>query len=250
MTSLEILGCRIDAVDREEAVTRIAALAAGGSGALVVTLGVEMVMAAQHDAEFRALVNGSALSVCDTVGILLAARVRGAALRGRVTGVELVDALAERSARGADLRLFLLGGAEGTAARAASALSARFPGACISGTRSGYFEQRENPAVVQAIKESGANVLLAGLGSPKQEKWIAGFAASAGCGVGIGVGGSFDVLAGNVQRAPRAIQQAGLEWAYRLMREPSRWRRQLALPRFAFAAAAEIIRLKMGNRTN
>jgi len=250
VTSLEILGCRIDAVDREEAVARIAALATGGSGALVVTLGVEMVMAAQRDAGFRALVNGSALSVCDTIGILLAARARGTALRGRVTGVELVDALAERSARGADLRLFLLGGAEGTAVRAAAALGARFPGVRISGTRSGYFESGESPAVAQAIKESGANVLLAGLGSPKQEKWIAGFAASAGCGVGIGVGGSFDVLAGNVQRAPRAIQRAGLEWAYRLMREPSRWRRQLALPRFALAVTAEIIRLKMGNRTN
>jgi len=250
VTSLEILGCRIDAVDREEAVARIAALATGGSGALVVTLGVEMVMAAQRDAGFRALVNGSALSVCDTIGILLAARARGTALRGRVTGVELVDALAERSARGADLRLFLLGGAEGTAVRAAAALGARFPGVRISGTRSGYFEIGESPAVAQAIKESGANVLLAGLGSPKQEKWIAGFAASAGCGVGIGVGGSFDVLAGNVQRAPRAIQRAGLEWAYRLMREPSRWRRQLALPRFALAVTAEIIRLKMGNRTN
>lgn len=250
MTSLEILGCRVDAVDREEAVTRIAALAAGGSGALVVTLGVEMVMAAQRDAAFRALVNGAALSVCDTIGILFAARLRGAALRGRVTGVELVDALAARSVHDANLRLFLLGAGEGTAARAAEALRARVPGVRIAGTRHGYFSDAESPAVAQVIKESGATVLLAGLGSPKQEKWIAGFAASAGCGVGIGVGGSFDVLAGNVQRAPRAIQQAGLEWAYRLMREPRRWRRQLALPQFALAETAEILRLKMGKRSN
>jgi N-acetylglucosaminyldiphosphoundecaprenol N-acetyl-beta-D-mannosaminyltransferase len=250
VTSLEILGCRVDAVDREEAVTRIAALAAGGSGALVVTLGVEMVMAAQRDAAFRALLNGAALSVCDTIGILLAARVRGAPLRERVTGVELVDALAARSAGDARLRLFLLGGADGTAARAAAALSARYPGVRIAGTRSGYFSDAQSPAVAQLIKESGASVLLAGLGSPKQETWIAGFGASAAFGVGIGVGGSFDVLAGNVQRAPRAIQRAGLEWAYRLMRQPSRWRRQLALPRFALAEAAEILRLKMGNRSN
>jgi N-acetylglucosaminyldiphosphoundecaprenol N-acetyl-beta-D-mannosaminyltransferase len=104
--------------------------------------------------------------------------------------------------------------------------------------------------VTQLIKESGATILLAGLGSPKQERWIADFAASAGVGVGIGVGGSFDVFAGNVARAPRAIQRAGLEWAYRLMRQPSRWRRQLALPRFAIAELGEILRLKMGNRSN
>ncbi len=250
MTSLEILGCRVDAVDREEAVARIAALAAGDGGALVVTLGVVMVMAAQRDRAFRTLLNGAALSVCDTIGILLASRLRGGALRERVTGVELIDALAARSAGDANLRLFLLGGGEGTAARAAAALEARFPGVRIAGTRHGYFDASESPAVAQEIKASGASVLLAGLGSPKQEKWIAGFGASAGCGVGIGVGGSFDVLAGNVQRAPRAIQRAGLEWAYRLMRQPSRWRRQLALPQFAVAEAVEILRLKMGNRSN
>ncbi len=250
MTSLEILGCRVDAVDREEAVARIAALARDGRGALVVTLGVEMVMAAQHDAAFRTLVNGAALSVCDTIGILLASRVRGGALTERVTGVELVDALAARSVHDADLRLFLLGGGEGTAARAAAALDARYPGVRIAGTRSGYFRPDESPVVAQLIKESGTTVLLAGLGSPKQERWIADFAASAGVGVGIGVGGSFDVFAGNVARAPRAIQRAGLEWAYRLMRQPSRWRRQLALPRFAVAELGEILRLKMGNRSN
>jgi N-acetylglucosaminyldiphosphoundecaprenol N-acetyl-beta-D-mannosaminyltransferase len=231
-------------------VERIAALAPSGSGALVVTLGVEMVMAAQRDAAFRALINTSALSVCDTIGVLLAARIRGARLRERVTGVELVAALAARSVSDPSVRLFLLGGAEGTAARAAAALAVRFPGARIAGTRSGYFSEAENPAVVQLIGESRASVLLAGLGSPKQEKWIAGFAASAGCGVGIGVGGSFDVLAGDMQRAPQVIQRAGLEWAYRLVREPSRWRRQLALPRFALAQTAELLRLTMGKRSN
>ncbi len=247
MTSIEILGCRVDAVDREEAVARIVALANGGHGALVVTMGVEMVMAAQHDAAFRALINGAALCVCDTIGLLLASRARGGPLRERVTGVELVEALAQRSARDGSLRLYLLGGAEGTAAKAGAALAARFPGARIAGTRNGYFGDAEGAAIASAIKASGANLLLAGLGSPKQEKWIAGYAASAGCGAGIGVGGSFDVFAGNVQRAPRAVQRAGLEWAYRLAREPSRWRRQLALPRFAAAATVEFIRSKMGN---
>jgi N-acetylglucosaminyldiphosphoundecaprenol N-acetyl-beta-D-mannosaminyltransferase len=250
VASIDILGCRVDAVERDEAVARIAALAQGSSGALVVTLGVEMIMAAQCDAEFRRLINTCALSVCDSIGVLAASRMRGGPLRERVTGVELVDLLAERSARTGDLRLFLLGAAEGTAAAAAERLTARYPGVRIAGTRNGYFQPDESSEVARTIAASGANVLLAGLGFPKQEKWIARFGAAAGCGVGLGVGGSFDVLAGKVRRAPRAIQRAGLEWAYRLIREPSRWRRQVALPRFAVAQTREWLSMKLRKRSH
>ncbi|MFN2461516.1 MAG: WecB/TagA/CpsF family glycosyltransferase [Candidatus Velthaea sp.] len=248
MTSIRILGCRVDAVDRGAAVARIAELAHIGRGALVVTLGVEMVMAAQRDAGFRALVNGAALCVCDTVGLLVASRLRGGPLRERVTGVELVDALAARSASGDGLHLYFLGGGGDTAERAAAALGAKYPGAHIAGARNGYFAPEASGDVAAAIAASAANVLFAGLGSPKQERWIDEFAAAAGVGVAIGVGGSFDVLAGSVRRAPRIVQRAGLEWAYRLLREPRRWRRQLALPRFALAAMREIITTKRGTQ--
>jgi N-acetylglucosaminyldiphosphoundecaprenol N-acetyl-beta-D-mannosaminyltransferase len=250
LPAIDILGCRVDAVSREEAVARVVALAHAQRGALVVTLGVEMVMAAQRDPAFRALVNAADLSTCDSIGLLLASRARGGPLRGRVTGVMLVDLLAERSAREGDLRLFLLGGAQGVAERAAQTLADRFPGVRIAGTRNGYFRPEESPAIARVIEASGANVLLAGLGFSKQEKWIASYGAAAGCGVGIGIGGVLDVLAGKTQRAPGIFQQAGLEWAYRLIREPARWRRQLALPRFAVAEAIEILRLRLEERSH
>ncbi len=250
MESIAILGCRVDAVDRDEAVRCIAALAnAEPPGAsLVVTLGVEMAMYAQHDAAFRAVVNGAALVTCDTIGLLLASRLRGGPLRERVTGVELVGSLARRSANVGDVRIYLLGGSGQTATRAAAALAQVAPGAYIVGARDGYFRADEDAAVAAEIKATGANVLLAGLGSPKQELWLARMLAATGCGVGIGIGGSLDVYAGNVGRAPDLVQRSGLEWAYRLAREPRRWRRQLALPQFAVAAFGEAMRLRRAQR--
>ncbi len=239
MQSIDILGCRVDAVSAGAAVDRIAQLAAGPAGSLIVTLGVEMVMAARRDREFRAIVNGAALSVCDTIGLLLASRLRGGPLRSRVTGIGLLSDLAARSAGRGDVRLYFLGGAGDTAQRAATHLLRRFPNARIVGTHDGYFADPQSERIAATIAATGANVLCVGLGSPKQERWFARYGAQTGCGAGIGVGGAFDVLAGNVERAPRFVQRAGLEWAYRLLREPSRWRRQLVLPQFALAVALD-----------
>jgi N-acetylglucosaminyldiphosphoundecaprenol N-acetyl-beta-D-mannosaminyltransferase len=240
-SSIRILGCRVDAVSRAEAVDRIVALAQGETPSLVVTLGVEMTMFAQRDTRFRNLVNGAALSICDTIGLLLASRARRGPLRERVTGVDLIDPLAERSAAHGDLRFFFFGGAPGVAERAAIALRNRYPGVAIVGTRDGYFAPGQSPTIVASIVASKANVLLVGLGSPKQEYWLEDYLAATKCGVGVGVGGSFDVVAGTVPRAPRVWRRAGLEWLYRLIRQPSRWRRQLALPRFVIAATREAI---------
>jgi N-acetylglucosaminyldiphosphoundecaprenol N-acetyl-beta-D-mannosaminyltransferase len=234
-----VLGCRVDAIGRDAAISCIAALANGSEPSLVVTLGVEMVMAAQRDAEFRATIHRAALVTCDSIGLLLTSQLHGGPLRERVTGVELVDALAARSQSAGDVRLYLLGGAGDTAARAGDALRRLYPGAVVSGARDGYFGPEENDAVAAAIRASGANVLLAGLGFPKQEFWIEQHLAATGCGAGIGIGGSLDVYAGNVVRAPALFRRSGLEWAYRLGKEPRRWRRQLALPRFALAALRE-----------
>lgn len=240
-SSFYVLGCRVDAVGRHDAVERIVQLANGTVPSIVVTLGVEMVMAARRDAAFRNVVNNAALVTCDTIGLLLASRVRRGPLHERVTGVELVGDLALRSAERGDVRLYFMGGGGDTALRAADALRTAFPGMQIVGARNGYFGEDESDAVAAEIRASGANVLLAGLGSPKQELWLARHLAATGCGVGIGVGGSFDVYAGNVERAPAFFQRSGLEWAYRLAKEPRRWRRQLALPRFALAAVAEAL---------
>lgn len=201
-------------------------------------------MYAQRDSRFRALVDLASLSLCDTIGILLASRARHGPLRERVTGIDLIEPLAELSSAGGNLRFFFFGAAPGVAERAATALRRRHPGVAIAGTRDGFFSPEQSPAIAASIAASGANVLLVGLGSPKQEYWLEEFLDATKCGVGIGVGGSFDVLAGTVPRAPRIWRRAGIEWLYRLVREPSRWRRQLALPRFAIAATREALSLK------
>ncbi len=242
MSDVSILGCRVDVVDRAQAVDRIVKLARGNEPSLVVTLGTEMVVRARHDARFREIANGSALSLCDTIGVLLAARyLHGVPMKERVAGVDLIDPLCARFAA-EGLSVYLCGGKGDTAERAAAVLRARHPALIVAGARDGYFSPAEDERVANQIAATGARVLFLGLGSPRQEAWIADYLSRAGCGVGIGVGGSFDVLAGNVARAPEIWQKLNVEWLYRLLREPSRWRRQLALPKFVWYAIVERLR--------
>jgi N-acetylglucosaminyldiphosphoundecaprenol N-acetyl-beta-D-mannosaminyltransferase len=241
---VQILGCRLDPVDSDEATARILELARGNAAAQVITLGTEMVVYAQHDARFRSIVNSSALSLCDTVGLLAVARHRKASLRARVTGVELIEHLCAGAAA-EELPVYFLGSAEGIAAEAAAKLQLRFPALRVAGTRSGYFHDDDSDAVAREIAASGARLLFAGMGSPRQEYWLSENLQKTGCGAGIGVGGSFDVIAGRIERAPDLVRRLGMEWLYRLAKEPWRWRRQLALPRFVMLVALD----ELGSRS-
>ncbi len=233
MKPLYVLGCRLDPIGGEEAASRILTLAQTGAGAQVVTLGTEMVVYARRDARFRRIVNDCALSLCDTVGLLAAARWRGAPLRERIAGVELVERLCAGAATDG-IPVYFLGGKDGVAADAAANLVRRFPGLRVAGTQSGFFTGEESAGIVGAIAGSGAKLLLVALGSPRQEYWLAEHLCDARCGAGIGVGGSFDVIAGRVARAPALVRRLHCEWLYRLISEPRRWRRQLALPLFVW----------------
>ena len=249
MKQLTILGCRLDAIDADAATEAILRFAREGTGAQIVTLGTEMVVHAQRDSRYRDVINSCALSLCDTVGLLAVARSRGADLQERVTGVELIDHLCTRAAT-QGVGIFLFGGAPGIAERAAEELRKRYPGLRIAGTRNGYFNEDESAQIAQEIRASGAQLLLVGMGFPKQEYWLAQHLRETGCGAGIGVGGSFDVLSGNVQRAPERWRRLGLEWLYRLVKDPQRWRRQLALPHFVLLVAGENVRSRFGKGTN
>jgi len=239
--SLEVLGCRVDELDTATATDRILQFAQSGAGAQVVTLGTEMIVYAQRDSDFKRVINQSALSLCDTIGLLVVARLRGSPLRTRVTGVELIDDLCQRAAV-AELSIFLLGGAPGVARAAADALRTRYPALQIAGEHHGYFDNAESASVTQQIAASGAKLLFAGLGFPRQEFWLSQHLAQTGCGAGVGVGGSFDVISGKVERAPGVWQRLGLEWLYRLLSEPHRWRRQLALPKFVWLVLTDTLR--------
>ncbi|MBC5816387.1 MAG: WecB/TagA/CpsF family glycosyltransferase [Candidatus Eremiobacteraeota bacterium] len=243
---MKILGCRLDAIDADEATRRILAFAQGASSAHVVTLGTEMVVHAQADSNFRRIVNGSALSLCDTAGLLAVARARGAALKERVTGVELIEHVCAGAAS-TGIPIFLLGGAPGVASAAAAVLQGRYPLLLVAGSRDGYFNDANSDSVARDIRASGARIVFAGLGFPHQEEWLAAYLPQTGCGAGIGVGGSLDVVSGNVRRAPALLRRGHLEWLYRLIKEPRRWRRQLALPRFVLLVARDGIRSRFTN---
>jgi N-acetylglucosaminyldiphosphoundecaprenol N-acetyl-beta-D-mannosaminyltransferase len=241
--AIQILGCRLDLIDADIATEKIFQYVQnskkGDAGAAqVVTLGTEMVVYAQRDKRFRDIINSSALSLCDTVGLLTVARKRGAELQERVTGVELIEHLCARAAR-EHVSVFLLGGAEGTAIEAAQKLQVRYPELNIVGIRNGYFSDNESAAVRAEIRASSAQLLFVGLGFPRQEFWIAENLERTGAAVGIGIGGSFDAISGRVRRAPQAWRRLNLEWLYRLLKEPRRWRRQLALPYFVWLTTLE-----------
>lgn len=162
-------------------------------------------------------------------------------MRERVTGVELLERLCAAAAE-RHIAAYFLGGAPGVAADAAAILEVRFPGLIVAGARSGYFRDDESVEVAREIASTGAGLVFVGIGSPRQEFWLAQHLRETGCGAGIGVGGSFDVISGRVTRAPALARRLNLEWLYRLVTQPRRWRRQLALPRFVWLVAREQLR--------
>lgn len=192
-------------------------------------------MAAQDDPAFMAILNQADLCIPDGVGALWAARWLGTPLKERVAGSDLIWLLAGRAAR-EGWRLFLLGGWNDVAARTAEILTRRYPGLQVVGTYAGSPREEENAAIVARVNASRADVLLVAYGAPAQDKWIArNREALATVRAAMGVGGSFDFVVGEAKRAPGWMQRLGLEWLHRLLREPWRWRRQLALPRFVLA---------------
>ena len=229
----------------EEAQRRIAQLLGDHRFAQVVTFGSEMAMLARRDAAYREAVNAADLVVPDTVGVVIAARMLGQPVRERVAGVELIEKVCAACARDGT-RIFLLGGTEGVAEQAAVALAQRHLGLKITGTHTGYFSEADDARVVDDIKASGAQLVFVALGFPKQELWVRAHAAKLGAVVCIGIGGSLDVISGRCKRAPAVMRKLGLEWLYRLLKEPQRLRRQLALPQFALLVTGQALRQRLG----
>lgn len=223
--SVTILGVRVDNVTPEEAVCHISGFLQGDRLHQVVTVNPEYVVAAQKDAGFAQVLQQADLAVPDGFGLLLASRWLGTPLRGRVTGVELTWRLASLAAT-QGYRLFLLGAAPGVAELAAKRLKAAYPNLSIAGTYAGSPQAAEEEEITARIRAAQAQILLVAYGAPAQDKWIArNRHRLTGVRVAIGVGGVFDYLAGIVPWAPSLVRRLGLEWLYRLIHQPWRWRR-------------------------
>ena len=238
---VDVLGVAFDNVTMDEAVDKALELLEQDGPHLVATPNPEIVQRANKDPEFAGILANADLVIPDGVGVIYAAKILGRPLRARVPGIDLATALLSRAAA-MGKRLFLLGAAPGVAEQAAVNLRAAYPGLVVCGTHDGYF--KEDGPVVDAIREAHADVVFVCLGFPKQEKWAAANGEAAGARLYIGLGGAMDVFAGKVERAPERFQKLGLEWLYRLMKEPSRIGRMSKLPLFLVSAVGARIRGK------
>ena len=229
---IRILGVAVDNIVESEAIEHIAGFVTDGQPHHVVTVNPEFVMEARRNSAFRRVLAAADMATPDGFGLLLAARLRGDAFRGRVTGVALAELIAA-SAVAHSWSLFLLGAAPGVAERAAEALQRKYPGLRIAGCYAGSPRRDEEAALRARIIAAQPTVLLVAYGHPAQELWIARNQPLLRVPVAIGVGGVFDYLAGKAPHAPGWMRRIGLEWLYRLIRQPQRWRRILvAVPLF------------------
>jgi N-acetylglucosaminyldiphosphoundecaprenol N-acetyl-beta-D-mannosaminyltransferase len=231
VTRFTLLGVPVDALTEAEAVDWVARAIADGRPRLVISVNPERIMHAGRDPAFAAVLRRADLALADGAGVLWAARRLGHPLPGRVAGVDFVKALAARGAA-TGWRFYLLGGGAGVAEAAGVVLRDTYPGFILAGAQPGSPDPGSDAVTTEAVRASRAQVLLLAYGAAAEEAWLARNLERSGAIIGLGVGGAFDFISGRARRAPRWMREHGLEWLHRLARQPWRWRRMLALPRF------------------
>jgi len=237
----EVLGISFDNLTREEATREGARLLAEDRFHYVVTPNPEFILAAEKDETFRNILNEADLVLPDGIGVVYSAKIMGTPLQERVPGIEFAaDMLACLNEMGG--RLFLLGAKPGVAEEAGRRILEQYPDIVLCGTQDGYFKDEEE--VLLKVSAARPDLLFVCLGAPKQEKWMARWGKHTGARMAIGLGGCLDVFAGNVERAPESWQKLGLEWAYRLKKEPKRIGRMAKLPLVLVKAAGARIKGK------
>jgi len=226
---IDVLGVGFDNLTMAEAVDRGMELLGQEGAHYVVTPNPEIVEVCRENPEAMEAVNGADLVLADGIGVIKGAAMLGTPLKERTPGIEFAAGLMEQMAK-EGRSLFLLGAKPGVAEQAAERLAAQYAGLQIAGTHDGYF--KEDGPVVEAIRASGADCVFVCLGAPKQEFWMRKNGAATGAKLLCGLGGSLDVFAGTVERAPKFFREHGLEWFYRLCKEPKRIGRMMKLPLF------------------
>lgn len=241
MECINIFGVRIDNVNLHEATEMIDGFLIGNELRTIGTPNTEIIMAAKDNNTIRNIINDNDLVIPDGIGLIYGSKLRGRPLKERVTGFDISIKLLEiANAKG--YSVYLLGGKEGVARRAGERIQNKYPNIKLAGFHHGYFKGSHNGYrnhgeeldLIQMINANKADIIFVGLGFPKQDIWIDENKNRIHGKVIIGNGGTIDILSGDVKRAPRIFQDLGLEWLYRLMKEPRRIKRQMALPRFIF----------------
>ncbi|WP_102273655.1 WecB/TagA/CpsF family glycosyltransferase [Cytobacillus massiliigabonensis] len=198
----------------------------------IVAINPEKVIKAQEEPSLKELLNKATYQIPDGIGIVIASKIKGGKIRERVTGIDMMLKLCQL-AKENDKRIFLYGAKPGIAEEAKNKLMEMFPGIQIAGVMDGY--EKDQTKIAERINQANPDILFVALGSPRQENWIIEHMNELAPSVYQGVGGSFDVISGRIKRAPEMFQKMGLEWFYRLVKEPWRWKRQLLLPKFLFS---------------
>lgn len=228
-----ILGVRVHRVRMADALQKIEQLIQRREPSLVITADANAILIALEDTEFRQLLETAPLVTADGAGLTWAGKRLGQPFPERVSGVDMVEQLT-RLSHEKGYRLYFLGAAPGVAEKAAQNLLQKYPNAQIVGVQHGYFQATDEPAIVAQVAAARPDVLLVGMGMPRQEKWAWKHRLALGVPVMIGVGGSFDVYGGVVKRAPRWMQRLGCEWLWRLLQDPRKIKKVRNLPRFAW----------------
>ncbi|MEK4484656.1 WecB/TagA/CpsF family glycosyltransferase [Psychrobacillus sp. FSL H8-0484] len=224
-----ILGVKVNTENYDELIKKLFQRIDNNEKSLVVAINPEKLMKAKEDQSLKDLLNRAEFQIPDGIGVILASKLNKGNIKSRVTGIDMMDRIVREAAR-TRKSIFLYGAKPGVAEQAAEALQFTYPSLIVAGTQDGY--EKDNEIVKNKINEAKPDILFVAMGSPRQEEWIEANRDQLHPSLYQGVGGSFDVLAGNIKRAPEFFQKTGLEWFYRLAKEPSRLQRQMVLPKF------------------
>ena len=230
----DIMGLPVDKITMKDAVDRLKSFINEDKLHQIVTPNAEIMMDAASDGNLATIIKEAAMVIPDGSGVVLASKILGTPLPEKVPGFDLAKNSFSIDA-GRKIKYFFFGSKPGVAQKAAELVMAEFPNVLVTGTHDGYFKEEDVPQIIDEINASGADILLVALGAPKAEKWIYQHRESLKVRVAIGVGGTIDILAGNYSLlAPDFFRKNGLEWLYRLCKEPWRYKRMLKLPKYVF----------------